>query len=218
MKKIVICALVAAGAASMLVPGTASADSASGPSLVDAVNALTVADEVREGYDRSLFKHWIDEDKDGCNTRKEVLIAEAVVAPAIGANCDISGGQWYSYYDDTYVNESTGLDIDHLVPLAEAWDSGARDWTPAKRMAYANDLGADIPLIAVTARSNRSKADQDPATWMPTSEAARCRYVFEWVSDKTRWGLTIDSAERDVLLQRARACPPGVVAIAPAGV
>ncbi|WP_436845389.1 hypothetical protein [Streptomyces cinerochromogenes] len=72
------------------------------------------------------------------------------------------GGQWYSPYDDRYVTSPRGLDIDYMVPLAEAWDSGASAWTPAERQAYANDLGDDRPLIAVSAASNRSNADQDP--------------------------------------------------------
>jgi hypothetical protein len=67
-----------------------------------------------------MFKHWIDADKDSCNTRAEALKAEAVIAPAQGANCTLTGGEWYSPYDDQYIQRSRGLDIDHLVPLAEA--------------------------------------------------------------------------------------------------
>lgn len=81
--------------------------------------------EDRTGYERTKFKHWVDADKDGCNTRAEVLKAEAVVVPEQGAKCKLSGGQWYSPFDDRYIVGPSGLDIDHLVPLAEAWDSGA---------------------------------------------------------------------------------------------
>lgn len=211
-----ISAYVLAVLLAVLVPGTALAAGPQGPTLQEAVASLTVAGETRDGYDRTLFRHWIDEDRDGCDTRREVLIAEAVMAPAIGERCALSGGSWYSYYDDVYVNEATGLDIDHLVPLAEAWDSGAGEWTKEKRQAYANDLGASIPLIAVTARSNRSKADQDPATWLPPAPAARCRYIYEWTSVKTRWGLAADTAERDVLTQAAADCPQSIVDIATA--
>jgi hypothetical protein len=103
---------------------TARADSVTLP-VDDALAQLPVRLEDRTGYERTKFKHWVDADKDGCNTRAEVLKAEAVVAPEHGAKCKLSGGQWYSPYDDRYIVGPSGLDIDHLVPLAEAWDSGA---------------------------------------------------------------------------------------------
>lgn len=93
-----------------------------------------------------------------------------------------------------------------MVPLAEAWDSGASQWTAARRQAYANDLGAERSLAAVTAKSNRSKADQDPAQWMPPAADAQCTYLSDWVSTKLRWSLTIDRAERDTLRQLATGC------------
>lgn len=184
--------------------------------LVAAVAALPVADEAREGYDRSLFPHWVDADRDRCNTRSEVLLEEAVVAPEIGERCRISGGEWFSYYDGETVTEARALDIDHMVPLAEAWDSGASQWTTARRRDYANDLGEPVALVAVTARQNRSKADQDPAEWMPASAEAHCRYVAEWTTVKTRWGLSVDTAEREALLGFAQACPGAVVEAEPA--
>ncbi|MFI7643377.1 DUF1524 domain-containing protein [Nonomuraea sp. NPDC049400] len=142
----------------------AAAQRAEGPLLADAVTALPVAIERREGYQRTSFRHWVDADHDGCNTRAEVLIDEAITPPQVGAGCQLSGGSWLSYYDDQTVDDAARLDVDHLVPLAEAWDSGAYDWTAAQREAYANDLDEPWHLVAVTARSNRSKADQDVAT------------------------------------------------------
>ncbi len=104
------------------------------------------------------------------------------------------------------VTNPKGLDIDHMVPLAEVWDSGASQWTAARREAYANDLGADRSLVAVTAKTNRSKADQDPATWLPPLADARCTYAADWISTKLRWALTIDRAERDALRRLAAGC------------
>jgi hypothetical protein len=202
--------------AALTAPAAAQAQATSSPTLADALAALPIAEENRDGYNRDLFKHWVDEDKDRCNTRAEVLITEAVMAPAVDANCKISGGRWYSYYDDVYVDGAKGLDIDHMVPLAESWDSGARDWDPERRQAYANDLGEHVQLIAVTARSNRSKSDQDPTEWMPTDADARCRYAYEWVSVKTRWGLSVDQAEANVLETIVAGCPEAVVTVAPA--
>lgn len=128
-----------------------------------------------------------------------MLLSEAIVAPAVGPGCKISGGTWHSYYDNQEVTGASSLDIDHMVPLAEAWDSGASAWTPAKREAYANDQKASTSLVAVTARTNRQKADQDPANWLPPAPEARCRYVAEWVSTKLRWKLTGDKPEVEAL-------------------
>jgi hypothetical protein len=95
------------------------------------ISGLPVATEVRTGYARDKFHLWIDADGDGCNTRNEVLIAEATTKPTVGASCALSGGRWLSYYDNATWTLASDLDIDHLVPLAEAWDSGARNWTAA---------------------------------------------------------------------------------------
>ncbi|WP_373309488.1 HNH endonuclease family protein [Streptomyces olivaceoviridis] len=80
------------------------------------------------------------------------------------------------------------MDIGRLVPLAEAWDSGASDWSAKEREAYANDLGDERALIAVSAASNRSRADQDPSTWLPSAAGYRCQYVTGWVATMMRWG------------------------------
>jgi hypothetical protein len=88
----------------------------------------------------SLWKTQIDADRDGCNTRMKVLLDEAVQPPAVTGRCILSGGRWYSWYDNTFIDSPRGLDIDHLVPLAEAWDSGASAWTRQRRVTYANYL------------------------------------------------------------------------------
>jgi hypothetical protein len=199
----------ACGIALASVPAVAAAMPATRVAvpLREAVAALLVADEVRDGYRRDKFRHWIDSDHDGCSTRAEVLIDEAALAPEVGPTCAITGGSWYSSYDDEYVLDARAIDIDHLVPLAEAWDSGASTWTPTRREAFANDLDEPRALIAVTARSNRSKADQDPSTWLPPYAPAWCGYVTNWVSVKTRWALTVDDDEKSVLVGKAANCP-----------
>jgi Protein of unknown function (DUF1524) len=174
--------------------------------LRTAVSSLPIATEVRTGYSRDLFPHWIDADSDGCNTRAEVLIAEATTAPTIGSGCSLSGGRWYSYYNNAFYTLTSDLDIDHMVPLAEAWDSGARNWTTTRRRSYANDLADPRPLVAVKDTVNQSKGDQDPAQWMPSYSGATCRYIQEWVAVKKRWGLSVDSAEKTALTNVANGC------------
>ncbi|MEU0413575.1 HNH endonuclease family protein [Streptomyces griseorubiginosus] len=157
--------------------------------------------ESRASYTRNEFKHWSSglDPADGCNTRAEVLLAEASEAPTVSAGCKLTDGEWLSYYDEQEVSDPAKLDIDHMVPLAEAWDSGASAWSAARREAYANDQDAAASLVAVTARTNRQKADQDPSTWMPPAPTATCRYLAEWTATKLRWGLSADQSEIDTL-------------------
>lgn len=91
------------------------------------------------------------------------------------------------------------LRVDHLVPLSEAWESGASGWTAARREQYANDQGAPATLVVVTARSLRDKAGRDPADWVPADPGRYCRYVGEWVATKLRWSLSADKDETDAL-------------------
>ncbi len=175
--------------------------------LTGLLDLLPVRAEDRTGYDRSLFVHWIDADGDGCDTRREVLIEEAVVPPRVTAGCHLSGGRWHSPYDGLATTKSSTFDVDHVVPLAEAWDSGASAWTPDRRMRFANDLGVPWSLIAVSASSNRAKSDGDPADWLPPLAGVRCEYVAGWLAVKVRWNLVIDARELEALKPLARECP-----------
>lgn len=166
------------------------------PAHAEAITLIENA-EYQSGYERSLFKHWVDADRNGCDTRKEVLIAEAIIKPTVGAKCALTGGAWYSDYDGKTITNASSLDIDHLVPLAEAWRSGAWAWTPEQREAYANDLTEPRALIAVSASTNRAKGDSDPKDWLP--EQGRCTYIESWVTVKLRYALTIDSGELSVI-------------------
>ena len=184
--------------------GPARADTQWSGTLTQAIDHIPVAGEVRTGYSRDLFRLWVDADGDGCDTREEVLIAEAEEAPSQGSGCALSGGRWYSYYDGVSQTSASALDIDHVVPLAEAWDSGARSWSSSRRESYANDLGDSHTLVGVTASLNRSKGDQDVAEWLPPIND--CRYIKDWVTAKIRWGLDQDSAEKAALQDIAAGC------------
>ncbi|WP_372729372.1 HNH endonuclease family protein [Nocardioides sp.] len=192
------------------VPAAAHADSYSAP-FTQAISDLPVAAEVRTGYSRSLFPHWIDADGDGCNTRYEVLIAEADDPVSVGSGCSLTGGRWFSYYDRISWTDPGRIDIDHMVPLAEAWDSGARTWSTATRQAYANDLGDYRSLVGVTDSVNQSKGDKDPNQWMPTYD--KCRYLREWVAVKHRWLLTVDSAEKSALASLSSGCSDTTITV-----
>lgn len=174
-------------------------------SVLSMLRSLTVAPERPAGYDRDLFPHW-DYLGDDCDVRDRVLIVEAVRGPSTGTSCPVGAGRWFSAFDGVPVRDPSQLDVDHMVPLAEAWGSGARRWSTSVREAFANDLGYAGSLIAVTASSNRSKGDQDPAEWLPPRTAYRCTYVSEWVAVKWRWRLTVDSSEQAALRVLVDAC------------
>ena len=165
---------------------------------------LVIAADQLTGYVRSKFKHWIDADHDGCNTRNEVLIAEAIVKPIVATHCTLTGGKWISPYDGVSYTDPGELDIDHLVPLSEAWRSGAWKWTALQRQNYANDLTDPRALVAVTAGENRAKGDQDPSTWLPPLD--QCGYVSNWIAIKAKYALTVDTVEASTLQKFVVSC------------
>lgn len=200
-------ALLASANAATASPGAGAPRAANGVRVSQdlrwAIRHLPGATARPSGYVRSAFRLWDDADHDCRNTRAEVLVAESQT-PATGG-CTIRTGRWYSAYDGRTYTVAHDLDIDHLVPLEEAWASGARGWSSARREAYANDLGDPRTLIAVSLHENRSKGDRDPAQWLP--ERGVCGYVASWVAVKLRWGLAVDGLERSALERVAGACP-----------
>ena len=194
-------------AAFAVAPGSSATAATTYVGTVEnAVSQLAVAPEVRTGYLRTLFRHWIDADGDCQNARQETLVAEAL-APIVwttASNCTASTGRWYSYFDGVTFTSASQVSIDHMVPLAEAWDSGASSWTAQRRQDFANDIGDTRALNAVGISVNSSKSDSDVAQWLPALE--RCRYYSDWVAVKLRWGLSIDAAELTALNGLATQC------------
>lgn len=158
------------------------------------------------GYERDYFRIWIDSDSDGCNTRAEVLIAESQTATTHRGTCTIETGQWLSAYDGLFFSDASEVDIDHFVPLNEAWMSGAYAWDLQTRVNYGNDLGYDGSLLAVSAHSNRSKSDKDPSKWLPSSQNYLCDYSATWVAVKWRWNLSVDALEKSALTSILSSC------------
>ena len=154
------------------------------------------------------------DDGDSCNTREEVLIAESKSQPQVDAyGCKVIAGDWFSEYDGLLHTDPSDLDIDHFIPLKEAWDSGAWAWSPSQRQKFANDLSDGRSLIAVTAGQNRSKGDKDLSNWLPPRQEALCTYVATWVAVKAQWKLSMDQSEwgraKNILTKN---CPGATVA------
>lgn len=114
----------------------------------------------------------------------------------VGAECRILGGTWREPYGGTTTHDPHSLDIDHLVPLANAWRSGARRWTTAWREAYANDPRV---LLAVDAGLNRAKGDDGPEEWLPPRKTFRVTYAVRWVGVKARYRLNVTRGEKSAL-------------------
>ncbi len=173
---------------------------------------LRIAPESDGGidYDRDLYMPdgWLETDRSRCNVRELVLIAEAVSISDVDQDCRPLDGVWRSWYDGETFDDPSELDIDHMVPLAEAHDSGAAGWTAQRRSAYSNDLHLPAALTAVSASSNRTKGADDPAEWKPPLRSAWCQYAHDWIAVKVKWSLTADRQEVDTLRAMLNTCPP----------
>lgn len=167
---------------------------------------LRVADRLQpDTYDRDAFgSAWSDTDGNGCNQRDDVLLRDAVpgtttVADQGGCAHDVLAGTWIDPYtgktlvfDDLKdLSQAQAIQIDHVVPLAEAWASGADTWSDNKRREFANDLAV---LLAVDGPTNASKSDGDPAAWRPR-KAYQCVYARRWIRTKHRYDLAVDASE-----------------------
>ncbi|MFI7492935.1 HNH endonuclease family protein [Micromonospora echinaurantiaca] len=168
------------------------------------LNALRVAAQgSTSGYSRDLFPHWITI-SGSCNTREQVLKRDGT-SVVVDSSCAATSGRWYSPYDGATWYAASDVDIDHVVPLAEAWRSGANSWTTSRRQSFANDLTRP-QLIAVTDNVNQAKGDQDPSTWQPPRSAYRCTYSKMWITVKYSWGLSLQSSEKSALQSMLNTC------------
>jgi Protein of unknown function (DUF1524) len=169
------------------------------------------AEGPRTGYDRNLFGNWIDADHDRCDTREEVLQAQSTTPPQTdysGTACKVLAGDWVSLYDGAVLTDRTQVEIDHVVALAEAWDSGASAWNASRRHDFANDL-THPELLAVSSSTNHAKSDRDPAEWSPPKAGAQCAFASDWVAVKVAWDLSADPAEVTALRRMLATCPGG---------
>lgn len=201
-----VIAVGAAAALTLPMAGTAAAEPPGIPTPSEAetqLSGLTVApDGSMDGYDRDQFPHWSSHE-DNCNTRELVLERDGDNVET-GTDCYPTSGSWTSDYDGETVSDPSDLDIDHVVPLAAAWRSGASEWTTDEREAYANDLESP-QLIAVTASSNREKGDDGPADWQPV-DSYQCTYASMWIGVKHKYDLTVNEAEHGALEDMLATC------------
>ncbi|MEU1514386.1 HNH endonuclease family protein [Streptomyces sp. NPDC005811] len=190
--------------------GSGSGSTAGGGAALTAAGSLTVKGRApKTGYERERFgTAWADTDSNGCDTRDDILKRDLKKVRFTGGDCKVSYGELesdpYSGTDVTYRRGASKVDIDHVVALSDAWQTGAKYWDGSKRIALAND---PLNLLAVDASTNRSKGDGDTATWLPPNKAYRCTYVAAQVAVKKKYGLWVTAAEKAAMQKVLSSCP-----------
>ncbi len=157
--------------------------------IIYAYLSLTTMQTTIAEYDRNDWKHWIDEDGDGQDTRQEVLIEESLIPVTFNEKGRVESGKWLDPYTGKYFTDPSDLDVDHVVPLKYAHDTGGHKWSKEKKMAFANELDDKNHLIAVSKSANRQKGSKSPLEWLPSNEDYICEYINIWISIKEKWNL-----------------------------
>ena len=164
-----------------------------------ALNNLEVKGRApKTGYARSQFPHWSDPDRNGCDARNDTLKRDLTnITYKVGTrDCKVIAGQLLDPFSGKVITFSTTkvvIDIDHVVALSNAWQTGAAYFDKNKRSQIAND---PLNLLAVDSKLNRQKGDGDAATWLPPSKEFRCEYVARQVAVKAKYGLWVTKPEK----------------------
>jgi hypothetical protein len=222
------CASSDGGASSSTQPGASAATvppttvSASATTAAQPTTTTTIVPSVRDrlavlgiddrpspvgSYRRDDWPHWQDIDGNGCDARQDTLILWSTTPATVDRSrgCKVLAGTWVSPYDGKVTASPADIQIDHLVPLAEAFRSGGWQWDAGRRRQFAND---PIELVAASASSNNAKSDSPPNEWRPWRTESWCAYADRWVTVKATYGLTVTTEERDALGQMLDTCTP----------
>ena len=216
---VVLSGLLAASLAIGLPVGSAYADeptdgTGAGTSATEVLDSLEVKGRApKTGYKRTQFgKAWADMDHNGCDTRNYILNRDltGVRHKWRTHNCVVKSGKLHDPYTGKDIKfkkgkkTSTAVQIDHVVALENAWQSGARDWSTAKRHEFGND---PYNLLAVDGPANQEKGSASAAYWLPTNADYRCDYVARQIGVKDKYQLTVTSQEKDAMLAVLHTCP-----------
>jgi hypothetical protein len=202
MRRIVVLGLLLT-----LLPTTAPA---AANDALTALNQLEVKGRAaKTGYTRAQFPHWSDPDRNGCDARNDTLKRDLTnITYKVGTrDCKVVGGQLldpFSGKSITFSSTKSNIDIDHLVALSNAWQTGAAYFDKAKRTQIAND---PLNLLAVDAKLNRQKGDGDAATWLPPAKSFRCEYVAAQIAVKVKYSLWLTAPEKSAMSRVLESCP-----------
>lgn len=202
MRRIVVLALLLT---TLPLSNTAQADQ----DALTVLNSLEVKGRAaKTGYARSQFPHWSDPDRNGCDARNDTLKRDLTQISFKGGtrDCKVLTGQLLDPFSGkviTFSSAKSMIDIDHVVALSNAWQTGAAYFEKTKRAAIAND---PLNLIAVDAKLNRQKGDADAATWLPPNKAFRCEYVARQIAVKAKHGLWVTQPEKVAIIKLLEKC------------
>ena len=199
--------IVVLGLLFTLLPTTAPA---AANDALTALNQLEVKGRAaKTGYSRAQFPHWSDPDRNGCDARNDTLKRDLTnITYKVGTrDCKVVGGQLLDPFSGkslTFSSTKSNIDIDHLVALSNAWQTGAAYFDKAKRTQIAND---PLNLLAVDAKLNRQKGDSDAATWLPPAKSFRCEYVAAQIAVKVKYSLWLTAPEKSAMSKVLESCP-----------
>jgi len=202
MRRIVVLALLLT---TLPLSNTAQADQ----DALTVLNSLEVKGRAaKTGYARSQFPHWSDPDRNGCDARNDTLKRDLTQISFKGGtrDCKVLTGQLLDPFSGkviTFSSTKSTIDIDHVVALSNAWQTGAAYFDKTKRAAIAND---PLNLIAVDAKLNRQKGDADAATWLPPLKSYRCDYVARQIAVKAKYGLWVTQPEKGAIIKLLEKC------------
>lgn len=214
---IVIVAAAAFGLIELDIPRDLIGNSAPGRAPAEpsrALESLEVAPSgSMAGYSREKFPHWSGADEFGweglpsssCDVRDAALIRDGQDV-RVADGCDVLSGSWRDPYAGGTYSEPSEIDIDHVVPLANAWRSGASSWDEALRERYANDPSV---VLSAEAGENRSKGDKGPEAWKPPDRGEWCDYASQWIRIKAEYDLSVNQQEKAALEQMLGTCNGG---------
>ena len=176
-------------------------------SAADPLAGLVVEPEAKVDCDRDKdYGKWNDADGDGEDTRQEVLIVESLVPVTRDEKGRVAEGLWVGPYAGFVTRDSRQLDIDHVVAVCEAHESGAHAWDQDQRIAFANHLAGGHHLVATWRSTNRSKGKRDPSEWLPPNRSYWCAYLNDWIAIKREWILSVDPDEAASIRKGLRVC------------
>jgi hypothetical protein len=207
MRRIVVFLLSIAIYAPQAIGNTTYAQSYA--DAITVLNSLEVKGRApKTGYSRAQFPHWSDLDRNGCDARNDVLKRDLteVLFKAGTQDCKVISGLLLDPFSNkvlTFSSAKSAVDIDHLVALSNAWQTGAAYFDKSKRSQIAND---PINLLAVDARLNRQKGDGDAATWLPPNKSFRCEYVSRQVAVKAKYQLWVTPPEKEAIIRVLDQC------------
>lgn len=161
------------------------------------------------GYSREKFPHWSkasefgwDPPQSSCDAREAALIRDGENVE-VGRECKVESGTWPDPYTARTFTRPSDIDTDHVVPLANAWRSGASSWDDEERERYANDPEV---LLSVEDNANQSKGDKGPEAWKPPNQAEWCDYAIRWIGIKAKYDLSINEQEKGALVEMLDTC------------